>query len=100
MNVALIEKTSENPLKNHLHRKKNISKLEREIKQELNEKLQKMVLGMRENQIDPIGVSLYANAFQYEEWKKVKKDWLHALSKAKIEVHTHIKIKDTGTIRS
>lgn len=41
MNVALIEKTNENPLKNRLHSKKNISKLEREIKQELNEKLQK-----------------------------------------------------------
>ncbi|MGH0554471.1 Ger(x)C family spore germination protein [Bacillus pretiosus] len=100
MNIALIEKTNENPLKNSLHGKKNISKLEQEIKQELNKKLQKMVHDMQESQIDPIGFSLYAKAFQYEEWKQVKKEWLHALSKAKIQVNTHIKIKDTGTIRS
>ncbi|PFJ15742.1 spore gernimation protein XA [Bacillus cereus] len=100
MNVALIEKTNETSLKRHLHSKKKLSKLEHEIKRELDEKLKNMLESMQKRQIDPIGFSLYANAFQYKEWKKVKKEWLHALSKAKIEVNTHIKIKDTGTIGS
>ncbi|MED1384366.1 spore gernimation protein XA, partial [Bacillus mycoides] len=30
----------------------------------------------------------------------VKEDWLRAFSKAKIRVNTHVKIKDTGTIRN
>ncbi|MEB9915100.1 Ger(x)C family spore germination C-terminal domain-containing protein, partial [Bacillus cereus] len=37
---------------------------------------------------------------QYKEWKKVKGDWSQALAEAKINVKTHVKIKDTGTIRN
>ncbi|PEM49477.1 Ger(x)C family spore germination C-terminal domain-containing protein, partial [Bacillus wiedmannii] len=55
---------------------------------------------LQKNKIDPIGLSLYARAFQYKEWKKVKEDWLQALAEAKINVKTHVKIKDTGTIRN
>ncbi|MFB6731730.1 Ger(x)C family spore germination C-terminal domain-containing protein, partial [Bacillus mobilis] len=55
---------------------------------------------IQQNKIDPIGLSLYARAYQYKEWKKVKGDWLQALAEAKINVKTHVKIKDTGTIRN
>ncbi|PGA97421.1 Ger(x)C family spore germination C-terminal domain-containing protein, partial [Bacillus wiedmannii] len=59
-----------------------------------------MLYELQKNKIDPIGLSLYARAFQYKEWKKVKEDWLQALAEAKINVKTHVKIKDTGTIRN
>ncbi|HDR4465127.1 Ger(x)C family spore germination protein [Bacillus sp. FSL K6-0273] len=100
MNVALIEKTNENLITNRLDDKKNIIKLEQEIKQELDNKLQSMLKDIQKNQIDPLGLALYAKAFQYQEWKKVKKDWLHVLSKAEINVKTNVKIIDTGTITS
>ncbi|EJP84068.1 Ger(x)C family spore germination protein [Bacillus cereus] len=100
MNVSLIEKTNGNLTKTRLHGNKNIGRLEHEIQEEFNKKLQGMLQDMQRNKIDPIGLSLHARAFQYKEWKKVKENWLRAFSQAKIRVNTHVKIKDTGTIRN
>ncbi|MED3357671.1 Ger(x)C family spore germination protein [Bacillus thuringiensis] len=100
MNLALIEKNNGSITKNRFQDNKNISRVEHEIQQEFDKKLQGMLQDMQKNSIDPIGLSLYARAFQYNEWKKVQADWGHALSKAKVYVNTHITIKDTGTIRN
>ncbi|HDR7356434.1 TPA: Ger(x)C family spore germination protein [Bacillus wiedmannii] len=99
-NIALIEKTNANLIKGHYDNKKNINNLESAIQKEINSKLQNMLHDIQQNKIDPIGLSLYARAFQYKEWKKRKGDWLQALAEAKINVKTHVKIKDTGTIRN
>ncbi|MED0876724.1 Ger(x)C family spore germination protein [Bacillus mobilis] len=99
-NVALIEKTNANLIKEHYDNKKNINNLENAIEKEINKKLQNMLVEIQQNKIDPIGLSLYARAFQYKEWKKRKGNWLQALAEAKINVKTHVKIKDTGTIRN
>ncbi|OUB84377.1 Ger(x)C family spore germination protein [Bacillus wiedmannii] len=99
MNIALIEKNNKDVTKNHLQGKTDISRLEHGIEHEFDKKLRGMLQDMQKNKIDPIGLSLYARAFQYNEWKKVKADWVYALSKAKVHVNTHIIIKDTGTIR-
>ncbi|MDY0853930.1 Ger(x)C family spore germination protein [Bacillus thuringiensis] len=99
-NVALVEKTNANLIKEHYDNKKNINNLEKAIGKEINKELQNMLDEIQQNKIDPIGLSLYARAFQYKEWKKVKGDWLQALAEAKINVKTHVKIKDTGTIRN
>ncbi|MBJ8097801.1 Ger(x)C family spore germination protein [Bacillus cereus group sp. N11] len=99
-NVALIEKTNANLIKEHYDNKKNINNLENAIEKEINKELQNMLDEIQQNKIDPIGLSLYARAFQYKEWKKVKGDWSQALAEAKINVKTYVKIKDTGTIRN
>ncbi|HHP1053323.1 Ger(x)C family spore germination protein [Bacillus cereus group sp. BfR-BA-01354] len=99
-NVALVEKTNANLIKEHYDNKKNINNLENAIGKEINKELQNMLDEIQQNKIDPIGLSLYARAFQYKDWKKVKDDWLRALADAKINVNTHVKIKDTGTIRN
>ncbi|ANC22642.1 MULTISPECIES: Ger(x)C family spore germination protein [Bacillus] len=99
-NVALIEKTNANLIKKHYDNKKNINNLKSAIQNEINNNLQNMLNEIQQNKIDPMGLSLYARAFQYKEWKKVKGDWLQALAAAKINVKTHVKIKDTGTIRN
>ncbi|HDX9610904.1 TPA: Ger(x)C family spore germination protein [Bacillus toyonensis] len=99
-NVALVEKTNANLIKEHYDNKKNINNLESAIEKEINKELQNMLDEIQQNKIDPIGLSLYARAFQYKEWKKRKEDWLKALAEAKINVKTHVKIKDTGTIRN
>ncbi|MGE1043926.1 Ger(x)C family spore germination protein [Bacillus wiedmannii] len=99
-NVALIEKTNPNLMKGHYDNKKNIDNLKSAIEKEINNNLQNILNQIQQNKIDPIGLSLYARAFQYKEWKKVKGDWLQSLAEAKINVKTHVKIKDTGTIRN
>ncbi|MGH1260279.1 MULTISPECIES: Ger(x)C family spore germination protein [Bacillus] len=99
-NVALIEKTNANLIKGHYDNKTNINNLKSAIQKEINNNLQNILNEIQQNKIDPIGLSLYARAFQYKEWKKVKGDWLQALAEAKINVKTHVKIKDTGTIRN
>ncbi|MGF1437459.1 Ger(x)C family spore germination protein [Bacillus thuringiensis] len=99
-NVALVEKNNANLMKGHYDNKKNINNLESAIEKEVNKKLQNMLYEIQQNKIDPIGLSLYARAYQYKEWKKVKGDWLKALAEAKINVKTHVKIKDTGTVRN
>ncbi|COH37764.1 Spore germination protein B3 precursor [Streptococcus pneumoniae] len=99
-NVALIEKTNPNLIKGYYDNKKNINNLKSAIQKEINNNLQNMLYEIQQNKIDPIGLSLYAKAFQYKEWKKVKGDWSQALAEAKINVKTHVKIKDTGTIRN
>ncbi|MEK3929704.1 Ger(x)C family spore germination protein [Bacillus sp. FSL R7-0642] len=99
-NVALIEKTNANLIKGHYDNKTNINNIKSAIEKEINKNLQNMLNEIQQNKIDPIGLSLYARAFQYKEWKKVKGNWLQALAEAKINVKTHVKIKDTGTIRN
>ncbi|MGH0513349.1 Ger(x)C family spore germination protein [Bacillus cereus] len=99
-NVALIEKNNANLIKGHYDNKKNINNLKSAIQKEINKKLQDILDEIQQNKIDPIGLSLYARAFQYKEWKKLKGNWLQALAEAKINVKTHVKIKDTGTIRN
>ncbi|MGG0301799.1 Ger(x)C family spore germination protein [Bacillus albus] len=99
-NIALIEKTNTNLVKGHYDNKKNINNLKSAIEKEINNNLRNILNQIQQNKIDPIGLSLYARAFQYKEWKKVKGDWLQALAEAKINVKTHVKIKDTGTIRN
>ncbi|OUA91580.1 Ger(x)C family spore germination protein [Bacillus thuringiensis] len=100
MNVSLIEKINGNITENGKYSSKYINKLEHEIQSEINKKLQGMLRNMQRDRIDPINLSLYASAYQYKEWKKIKEEWLGTLSKAKIRVNTHVKINDTGTIRN
>ncbi|WP_374987756.1 Ger(x)C family spore germination C-terminal domain-containing protein [Paenibacillus sp. R14(2021)] len=37
--------------------------------------------------MDPIGVGLYARAYQYKAWKKVQENWGDAFSKADVSVN-------------
>ncbi|MEI2316351.1 Ger(x)C family spore germination protein [Bacillus sp. SH7-1] len=99
-NVALVEKTNSNLIKGYYDNKKNIYNLKSAIQKEINNNLQNILNEIQQNKIDPIGLSLYARAFQYKEWKKVKGNWSQAIAEAKINVKTHVKIKDTGTIRN
>lgn len=99
MNVALIERIEGKSIKHSEKQKREIIKLEGDMKRRLDGNLISMFRHMQKNEIDPIGLSLYARAYQYKEWKRVRKNWTHALSEAKININTHIKINNTGTSR-
>ncbi|WP_227872409.1 Ger(x)C family spore germination protein [Paenibacillus albus] len=74
-------------------------KLEKMINEQLTEEFKKLVSKLQKNKVDPIGLGLYARAFQYHNWKKVQNNWPEAFAEAKITVHVHTKIKDYGEIK-
>ncbi|WP_459501358.1 Ger(x)C family spore germination protein [Bacillus sp. C1] len=99
MNVALNERVNSKVIHYTQKQKQEIIKLEAELKQKLDKKLMSMFRYMQKNEVDPIGLYLYARAYQYKGWKKEQKNWHDAIAKAKIEVNTHVQINNTGTNR-
>ncbi len=51
------------------------------FKKEINNNLQNILNEIQQNKIDPIGLSLYARAFQYKEWKKSKRRLVASVSR-------------------
>ncbi|EEM37748.1 GerZC [Bacillus thuringiensis serovar sotto str. T04001] len=98
LDISLIEKVGEEKNNTLEQGTKNTNLLKKQIKSELNTQLISMFSDIQKNKIDPVGLSVYARAYQYKEWKQAERNWLEHLSKAKININTHIKIKDTGTI--
>ncbi|AQY38392.1 Ger(x)C family spore germination protein [Bacillus thuringiensis] len=97
LDISLIEKVGEEKNNTLEQGTKNTNLLKKQIKNELNTQLISMFRDIQKNKIDPVGLSVYAKAYQYKEWKQAERNWLEQLSKAKININTHIKIKDTGT---
>lgn len=75
------------------------TKLETMINKELNKQMKELVNKFQKHQIDPIGLGLFARAYQYEAWKKVEDRWGEAFSKAEVNVHVNTMIKDIGEVK-
>jgi Ger(x)C family germination protein len=71
-------------------------KLEAEINQQLEAKMRALVKKMQEHEIDPIGLGLYARAYQFKAWEHVQDEWGHAFSEAEVNIHVKTKIKNMG----
>jgi len=78
---------------------KNAPLLEKQIADEVHKQMQQLIKKIQQAKIDPIGLGLYARAYEYEQWEKVKDNWGEALSKADINVKVKIKIQDMGSNR-
>lgn len=78
---------------------KIISLLERQITKSIDKELNKIVKIIQSNKIDPIGLSMYARAHQYQQWKMHQKNWGNEISNSNIKIKTLIKIGNTGIIR-
>lgn len=78
---------------------KIISLLERQITKSIDKELNKVIKKIQSNKIDPIGLSMYARANQYQQWKLHKKNWGNKISNSNIKIKTLIKIGNTGIIR-
>ncbi|PQQ47702.1 Ger(x)C family spore germination protein [Bacillus thuringiensis] len=100
LDISLLERTNYKSPKGFEVSDQGERKIKIQIQKELEKKLISMFHDFQKNKIDPIGLSMYAKAYQYNEWKKAKQNWLEHLSKAQININTHIKIKDIGTIHS
>jgi Ger(x)C family germination protein len=79
----------------------NIKKneLEKMIENDLKSRFEDVIKKIQENKIDPIGLGIYARAYQYEQFKKVEDHWGEALADSKIDVSVDVEIKSTGAIR-
>lgn len=66
------------------------------LETELKRQFTKLIQRIQDHKIDPIGLGVYARAFEYEQFKKVEDNWGESLAKAKIDVTLDIDIKSVG----
>ncbi|GEC90148.1 Ger(x)C family spore germination protein [Brevibacillus brevis] len=78
---------------------KEYKKLEQMIAEELHKNYAQLIKKCQEAKTDPFGFGLYARAYEYEEWKKVKDDWPTAFSKATVQLKPEVTIKGNGVIK-
>lgn len=74
-------------------------KLEGMINKHLEEEMKELMRKIQKYKIDPIGLGLFARAYQYEAWKKVQYDWGKALSIAEVHIHIATTVKDMGEVK-
>lgn len=99
MNVAITERLNTKMIKNNENQKQEIRKMEHELQVQLDRKLNNIAKHMQKYRIDPMGLGLYAAAYEYKQWKKVGKYWSSILPKGEIHIKTHVKISNTGINR-
>jgi Ger(x)C family germination protein len=82
-----------------LNTDKKTNQLELLIQDQLNQKFAAFIKKLQKNKVDPIGLGLYARAYQYKEWKKVQEHWGDTFSEAKVSVKVKVKIIDSGNVK-
>ncbi len=83
----------------YVHPPINDSKLEKAISQQLTKEMNQLINKFKNAKIDPIGLGLYARAFQYENWVSYQHDWGKELSKAQIKIKVDVKVQDNGSVK-
>jgi Ger(x)C family germination protein len=78
---------------------KKSGKLEKMIEKQLDQQFENLVKKIQKHKIDPIGLGLYARAYEYKEWQKVQDDWGEALSKADMKINVKVKVKSMGPVK-
>jgi Ger(x)C family germination protein len=92
MDVSIEEVSSDNhPIKN----KKELIKL---IEKQIEKQTEELIKKLQQEEIDPLGLGVYARAYAYNHWKKIENDWPKEFAKSKINVHTKVNVKDHGII--
>ncbi|MDG0949890.1 Ger(x)C family spore germination protein [Bacillus paranthracis] len=99
MNIAFTERTNGQVVKHSKKQKAEIQKLERKIQSNFNRKIQSMIVTLHKKQIDPLNLSTYAKAYQYQNWRKNQARWPHEISNSIVNIKTQIKINNVGAIR-
>jgi hypothetical protein len=78
---------------------KNKKELEEMIAKQTEKKLKKLIEKIQKNKIDPIGLGLYARAYEYKSYKKVEERWSEALSEADIKLTVDVTINSAGPVK-
>ncbi|MBD2867115.1 Ger(x)C family spore germination protein [Paenibacillus arenilitoris] len=81
------------------HVEKNKKDLEEIIAKQAEQKMIKLIKKIQKAKIDPIGLGLYARAYEYKSYKRVEEHWGEALSGAEIDVTVDVTITGSGPVR-
>ncbi|MED2776994.1 Ger(x)C family spore germination protein [Bacillus thuringiensis] len=73
--------------------------LEKAISKQLTKEITQLIKKIKHAKIDPIGLGLYARAFQYKNWIPHEQNWGNELSKSQINIKVNIKVRDVGSIK-
>ncbi|OXM83254.1 Ger(x)C family spore germination protein [Paenibacillus rigui] len=79
--------------------KKHLDQFRLLIKGEIEKRCKQLVTRMQKKQLDPIGLGMYARAYEYKAWKQVENRWGEAISDAQIDVTIDLKMLNMGLIR-
>ncbi|NEW05737.1 Ger(x)C family spore germination protein [Paenibacillus sp. SYP-B3998] len=71
-------------------------KLERDMEQHLKKGFNGLISKIQGAKIDPIGMGLYARAYEYSHWKSVQDKWGEAFSDAEVNVKVKVIIASMG----
>ncbi|MGN4668297.1 Ger(x)C family spore germination protein [Bacillus cereus group sp. MYBK234-1] len=74
-------------------------KLEKAISKQLKKEITQFIEKIKQAKIDPIGLGIYARAFQYKNWVSHEQNWGNELSKAEININVKVKVRDIGSIK-
>lgn len=78
---------------------KNKKQLEEMISKQAEQKVKKLIEKIQKHKIDPIGLGIYARAYEYKSYKKVEDRWGEALSEAEIDVSVDVTITSSGPVK-
>jgi Ger(x)C family germination protein len=78
---------------------KKLDKLEQTVNDAIKQKVDNLIKKFQENKIDPIGLGVYARAYQYDHFKKVEDNWGEAFSKATININVQSNLITQGSMK-
>ncbi|MEH7495110.1 Ger(x)C family spore germination protein [Neobacillus niacini] len=72
--------------------------LTKEVEKELSTQIDSLMKKIQKKKIDPIGLGLYARAYQYNHYKKVENNWGESLAESDINVSVKVNINSNGAV--
>ncbi|QDX95416.1 Ger(x)C family spore germination protein [Brevibacillus laterosporus] len=99
INMKLTAAITERTFRLNLESEKEKKKIEAMIEKEINKQVAALLTKLQRHQVDPIGLGLYARAYQYKEWKNVQEIWPATFSKASLRFSAHVDIKNIGALK-
>lgn len=75
------------------------NKLEKQAAEQMKAQMEQVIRSFQKHQIDPIGLGIYARAFEYKAFKKVEDHWGEAFQDADVHVKLDLTIGAMGPIR-
>jgi Ger(x)C family germination protein len=74
-------------------------RLERLITEQVQQKMDDLVLKLKRNRVDPIGLGLSARAHEYNRYKTVEEQWGETVSESDIRTSVMVELGSTGPVK-
>ncbi|WP_232697297.1 Ger(x)C family spore germination protein [Brevibacillus daliensis] len=84
---------------NLVTRDRDYLQIKKKLEKILDKDFKILIKKLQKNKVDPIGYGLYAQAYQYKEWKKIKDRWPKEFAKATFSLKTNVRFKYPGSVQ-